>query len=72
MKKDLKTSKALTAFNKKYNISITVDKNMPDFSKDPVFRAKHEKAEKFLAEHGTPESFRKKSKAKGVKPKTFR
>jgi hypothetical protein len=49
------------------NESITVDENMEDFSNDPVFVAKNEKAEKFLAEHGVPESFSNKTKAKNKK-----
>ena len=41
-----------------------------DFSKDPVFLAMHERAERFIAEHGLPESFKKKpKKAKGIKLK---
>jgi len=72
MQKDLKKIKALKelkAFNKKYNISVTVDENMEDFSNDPYFVAKNEKAAKFLAEHGVPESFKKKSKSLKAKSK---
>ena len=36
-----------------------------DFSKDPAFLAKHEKAEKLIAEYGIPETFKTKPKAKG-------
>jgi hypothetical protein len=37
---------------KKSKVSFRVDNNMPDFSKDPAFIAKQEKAEKLLAECG--------------------
>jgi hypothetical protein len=61
MKKNLKELKAL---NKKYNVSITIDKNMPDLSNDPFVLAKLEKAEKFIAEHGLPDSPMNKAKVK--------
>jgi hypothetical protein len=64
MKKNQKQSKLLKNFTKN---PIVIDENMPDFSNDPFVLAKLEKAEKFLAEHGLPESFYKKSNAK--KPK---
>lgn len=64
------SKKLLKDLNKKSKAYFQIDKNMPDFSKDPAFIAKHEMAEKFIAEHGLPKSFRKKSKkAKGVKRK---
>jgi hypothetical protein len=56
--------------NKILKKSFRVDKNMEDFSKDPVFVAKHEKAEKFIAEHGLPESSNKKIKDQVKKHKT--
>jgi hypothetical protein len=54
---------------KKLNKPILVDKNMPDFGKDPFFEAKNEKAEKFIAENGLPKDFKTKPKAKGSKRK---
>jgi hypothetical protein len=72
MKKNLKELRAL---NKKYNISITIDKNMQDHSNDPFVLRKMEIAEKFIAEHGLPDSIDQpkallKSKAQRPKPKT--
>jgi hypothetical protein len=74
MNKNLRELKAL---NKKYKISVRIVKNMPDLSNDPVFVAKKEIAEKFIAEHGLPEDFKSKNikpveKAKIPKPKTKR
>jgi hypothetical protein len=66
MKKDLRELKAL---NKKYKISIKIDKNMPDYSNDPVVLAKNEKARKLIAEFGLPEDFKRKPKAKSLKRK---
>jgi hypothetical protein len=66
MKKEIKELRAL---NKKYNISVKIDKNMPDYSKDPFFIAKNERAEKFIAEHGLPDSPKNKTKAKKLKAK---
>jgi hypothetical protein len=77
MKKNLKQSKLLEEFTKN---PILIDENMPDFSNDPFVLRKLEIAEKFIAEHGLPESSnikltakkRKKildkQKAKGPKP----
>ena len=56
MKKNLKELKAL---NKKYNVTITIDRDMPDLSNDPFVLAKKKKAEKFIAEHGLPKSIQK-------------
>ena len=64
MKKNLKQSKALKEFTKN---PILIDENMPDLSNDPFVLAKLEKAEKFSAEHGLPDSFYKSSNTK--KPK---
>jgi hypothetical protein len=64
MQKDLKELKAL---NKKYNISIKIDKNMPDLSNDPYVLAKKEKAEKLLTKYPVPESFLNKPNAKNKK-----
>ena len=67
MKKNLKELRAL---NKKYNISVTIDKNMPDLSNDPFVLAKNEKAEKLLSKYPVPESFLNKPKPnKSRKPK---
>jgi hypothetical protein len=66
MKKNLKVLRAL---NKKYNISVTVDKNMEDHSNDPFVLAKLEKAEKLIAKYGLPESIIT-PKAQSRKPKT--
>lgn len=41
---------------------ITVVKNLPDHSKDPVFRKKHEAAKELLKKHPIPEKTTKKSK----------
>jgi hypothetical protein len=49
---------------------VLIDDDFPDLSKDPVFAAKHEKAEKLIAEFGIPEAFKTKTKkAKSVKRK---
>jgi len=72
MQKDLnkiKALKELKAFNKKYNISVTVDENMEDFSKDPFVVAKNEKAAKLIAKYGLPKSFQKKTKSLKAKSK---
>ncbi len=63
------SKKLLKDLNKKSKAYFQIDNNMPDFSKDPAFVAKHEMAEKFIAEHGLPESFNKKEKkAKSLPP----
>ena len=73
MKKNLKQSKWLKEFTKN---PIVIDENIRDHSNDPFVLAKLEKAEKFIAEHGLPESItkpkaksRKSIKAKSIKPK---
>ncbi len=77
MKKNLKLSKALKEFTKD---PILIDENMPDYSNAPFVLRKLEIAEKFIAEHGLPETSnikltakkRKKildkQKAKGLNP----
>ena len=60
--------------NKKYNVSITIDKDMPDLSNDPFVLAKKERAEKLLSKYPVPESFLRKPKTrpktnKSIKPK---
>jgi hypothetical protein len=42
--------------------NITVDKNMPDYTKDPYFVKKAEKAREFIDKHGLPDSITKKKK----------
>jgi hypothetical protein len=66
MRKNLKELKAL---NKKYNVSITIDKDMPDLSNDPFVLAKKERAEKLLSKYPVPKSFLHKPKPR---PKTNR
>jgi hypothetical protein len=53
MKKNLKLSKALKEFTKD---PILIDEKMPDYSNAPFVLRKLEIAEKFIAEHGLPES----------------
>jgi len=60
MRKNLKELKAL---NKKFNVSITIDNDFPDFSNDPFVLKKMEMAEKFIVEHGLPDSPKRKAKA---------
>ena len=64
MKKNLKQSKLLEEFTKN---PILIDENMPDFSNDPFVLRKLEIAEKFIAEHGLPESSNIKLTAKKKK-----
>ena len=52
-----KNTKELKALIKKYNISVTIDKNMEDHSNDPFVMSKKEKAEKLLSKYPVPESF---------------
>lgn len=42
--------------------AITVDPNMPDFSKSPFVIKKVEKARAFIAKHGLPEKKRSPKK----------
>jgi hypothetical protein len=50
--------------------SYPIEISTEDLSKDPVFAAKHEKAEKLIAEFGIPEAFKTKpKKAKSVRRK---
>ncbi len=61
-------SKALKKiFKESYPIEISKE----DFSNDPVFLAKHDEAEKLIAEFGIPEAFKTNegSSAKGGKRK---
>ncbi len=52
-----------TAKNKKHLPGITVGSDMRDYSKDPFFVKKLEKARAFIAKHGLPKEIKpKKSK----------
>ena len=48
--------------NKEKKTEIAQVKKMRDYSKEPVFKKKAEKAVAFLKKHGLPESFNKKKK----------
>jgi hypothetical protein len=61
MKKGSKESKILKKFLK---TPILIDEDFPDLSNDPFVLKKMEMAEKFIAEHGLPDSPKNKSKAK--------
>ena len=61
------SQKLLKDLNKKSKAYFQIDNNMPDFSKDPAVLAKHELAEKFIAERGLPESFKTKPSAKKMR-----
>jgi hypothetical protein len=61
MKKGSKESKILKKFLK---TPILIDEDFPDLSRDPVVLAKMERAEKFIAEHGLPDSPKNKTKDK--------
>jgi hypothetical protein len=41
---------------------VAIDKNMRDYSKDPVFMKKHAEASAFIKRVGLPSSFTKKHK----------
>jgi hypothetical protein len=62
-----KKKRSLKASNIFSSTPVIIDDNFPDLRKDPVFMAKHEKAEKLIAEFGIPEAFKTKPKLKGVK-----
>ena len=51
-----------TTANNKHLPGITVDPNMPDYSKDPFFIKKVERARAFIAKNGLPKD--KDGKAK--------
>jgi hypothetical protein len=53
-----------TLKKRKHLPGITVDPNMPDFSKDPFVIRKNESARAFLAKHPIPEGLLKKRKRK--------
>ena len=50
IKKNNNKAHTRTAFGKP--VRSRIDKNMPDFSKDPVFVKKDEKAARFIEKHG--------------------
>ena len=52
---------AIEEKKKKAN-QATVVKKMRDYSNEPAFKKKEEKAKAFLKEHGLPEAFTKKKK----------
>jgi hypothetical protein len=47
---------------KKHLPGIIVDPNMRDYSKEPYFVEKHERARSFIAKHGVPKDWVKKPK----------
>ena len=50
------------AERKQQKSQVTVVKKMRDYSQEPAFQKKEEKAKAFLAKHGLPEAFVKKRK----------
>jgi hypothetical protein len=48
--------------HKKHEPAITVDPNMPDFSKSPFAIKKVERARAFIAKHGLPKKEEAKKK----------
>lgn len=50
------------ALKKDNKSEIAVVKKMRDYSKEPVFKKKAEKAAAFLKKYGVPEAFAKKKK----------
>lgn len=53
---------ATAAVKKNKSVNVTVVKKMKDYSEEPVFKKKAEKAIVFLKKNGLPKTFRKKSK----------
>jgi hypothetical protein len=53
-----------TTADKKHLPGITVDPNMRDYSKDPFFVKKAERARAFIAKHGLPKDLDKPKKSK--------
>lgn len=51
------------ALKKIFKESYPIEMSTEDLSNDPVFLAKHEKAEKLIAEFGIPEAFKINAKA---------
>ena len=50
------------AIKKEKSSNVTVVKKLKDYSKQPAFKKKAEKAIAFLKKHGLPKAFTKKSK----------
>ena len=50
------------ALKKDNKSEIAVVKKMRDYSKEPIFKKKAEKASAFLKKHGIPEAFTNKKK----------
>ena len=50
------------ALKKNNKSQIAIIKKMKDYSKEPVFKKKAEKAITFLKKHGLPKAFTKKKK----------
>lgn len=50
------------ALKKEKSIEIAVVKRMRDYSNEPTFKKKAEKAIAFLKKHGLPKAFTKKNK----------
>jgi hypothetical protein len=50
------------AIKKEKSSNVTVVKKLKDYSKQPAFKKKAEKAIAFLKKHGLPNAFTKKSK----------
>ena len=46
----------------KHKTNVTVVKKLKDYSEEPVFKKKAEKAKGLIKKHGLPEKFRKKAK----------
>jgi len=53
---------ATAAIKKDKSHNVTVVKKMKDYSEEPVFKKKAEKAIAFLKKNGLPKTFKKKSK----------
>jgi hypothetical protein len=51
-----------TATNRKHLPGITVDPNLPDFSKSPFVIKKVERAKAFIAKHGLPKEVKSKKR----------
>ena len=64
-----KKKRSIKALNKYQRTPTLIDDNMPDLCNDSVFIAKHEKAEKLIAEFGLPKSNKLKMNSKTKKKK---
>jgi hypothetical protein len=52
----------MSTTDKKHLPGITINPNMRDYSKDPFFVKKAERARAFIAKHGLPKEKSKKAK----------